>query len=153
MAVAIAGPAVNFALAAGIAIWTRNFGDPATLTNGGLWGESLLDGLYRVNMIMAIFNLVPALPMDGGRILRAGLSLAMPAARATRVAAGVARVIAGGMMLLGITQGFLFLALIGGFVWMSATAELRRAEWLESGRGLVLTREGWVPDPRQGHEP
>ena len=76
---------------------------------------------------MGVFNLIPALPLDGGRIFRAALSLRMPAAKATAISASVARVVALGMGLYGLLSGQLMLALIAGFVWLMAGAEARQA--------------------------
>jgi Zn-dependent protease len=129
--VAIAGPAVNFALAAGIATAMHVLGfdvlrqafDPAA----GL--GSLLAALFWVNMLMGLFNLIPALPMDGGRILNAALSLRMPPVRATRIASRVAKVMALGLFAFALSEhGTFWHALIGMFVWSASNAEVRAAE-------------------------
>jgi stage IV sporulation protein FB len=80
-----------------------------------------------VNLILALFNLVPALPMDGGRILRAALSKRLGYARATEVAVTVARVFAVLFGLVGIVTGELQLALLAVFVWLLGSAERRMA--------------------------
>lgn len=126
--ISLAGPAVNVVLAAlafGAATLFESGRDPLDQGLGG----SLLGVAVNVNLFMGIFNLIPAMPMDGGRVLRALLSLRMPALRATRIATTVAQLLAGGMMAYGVVGGRLMLAVIGGFVWIAARAELRRAEF------------------------
>ena len=88
---------------------------------------SALGWLLRVNLLLGTFNLLPALPMDGGRILRAALALRMSNLAATRIASRVARGIAALMIVFGLARGQWMLALIGTFVWTTAKAELVRA--------------------------
>src|SRR5262249_36836735 len=88
--VAIAGPAVNLAIvlvlvAAGVARWPLRIEE---LTRGPL------PFLFLVNFAMLAFNLIPAFPMDGGRVLRALLATRMPYVRATRIASTVGQGIA-----------------------------------------------------------
>ena len=125
--IALAGPAVNFALAGVAALGLVLFGGGGDdVVGAGLLSGSLLDIALRVNLVMGIFNLVPALPMDGGRVLRAALATRMPTLRATRIATRVAQVFAGGMMAFGVMRGSLMLAIVGGFVWIAARSEMRR---------------------------
>jgi len=110
--VALAGPAVNFVLAA-LAV---------PLVALGLPGAQLLLGL---NLVLGIFNLLPAFPMDGGRILRAWWSLKLGRTAATIKALRVARVFAWGFIVLGLVgQGSLLL--VGGFLLLVVRGELRR---------------------------
>jgi len=129
--VAIAGPAVNFVIAGGIFAAMHVLGydlfrqsiDPASGVG------SLLASLFWVNMLMGSFNLIPALPMDGGRILNAALSLRMPPVRATRIASRVAKVMALGLFAFALSDyGTFWHALIGMFVWSASNAEVRAAE-------------------------
>jgi Zn-dependent protease len=128
--VAVAGPAVNFALAAAIAAGMHFMGysvlreafDPTQ----GL--GALLATLFWANMVMGLFNLIPALPMDGGRILNAALSLRLDPVRATRIASRVAKVVALGMAAWAFADGSFMLALIAVFVWTASNAEVRAAE-------------------------
>lgn len=118
--IALAGPAVNFVLAA--VLW----GTSGVLPAGASDFARLL--VY-ANLVMGTFNLLPALPMDGGRVLRAALSLRMPADRATRVATRVARGLAVLMGTFGLlTPGYGMLAVIALFVWVASGSELRAAQ-------------------------
>jgi stage IV sporulation protein FB len=124
--IALAGPAVNFVLAAGL--WGG-----AHLLLGG--PGPFVDCLIYVNLVMGTFNLVPALPMDGGRVLRAALAMRMPQQRATQLATRLARVLAAGMAVLGVLwPGHGMLVLIALFVWAASAAELRASEHREALR-------------------
>ncbi|MDG2048828.1 MAG: site-2 protease family protein [Myxococcota bacterium] len=124
--IALAGPAVNLALVVIVlALYPVVEGDPSSPPGPG---ESVLGFALYVNLFMGLFNLLPALPMDGGRILRALLALRMPALRATQISATIARLLAAAMMGYGLIQGQLMLAVIGGFVWITAGAEKHRME-------------------------
>jgi len=158
MLVAIAGPAVNFALAAGIATGMHFLGysvlseavDPAR----GL--GALLNSLFWANMVMGVFNLIPALPMDGGRILNAALSLRLDPVRATRIASRVAKVVALGMIAWALAEGSFMLALIAVFVWSASNAEVRAAEHRArvEGQGIPYTQViGRTPWGRGGKRP
>jgi Zn-dependent protease len=122
--VALAGPAVSLSLALGLAGLALLLGlgiDPRT-------GDgNLLAQLAWINAGLAVFNLVPAFPMDGGRALRALLAMRMHTVRATEVAAGLGQAVA---VLLGIAGMFgnpvlLFIAV---FVWLGARAEVTSAQ-------------------------
>jgi Zn-dependent protease len=89
--IALAGPAVNFAIA-GVIVALLSVSAAAFGLVGGI--NAFLGELLLVNLILGLFNLIPAFPMDGGRVLRALLSTAMGRARATRVASIVGQVLA-----------------------------------------------------------
>jgi Zn-dependent protease len=144
--VAIAGPAVNFILAAGIAVAMLVFGysvlgsdlDPSH----GLGG--VLDWMLGVNLMLGLFNLIPALPMDGGRVLNAALALRMPPVRATRIASRVAKVFAIGLFAFAALSedGTFWHGLIALFVWTASNAEQRAAEHRarDEGEGTPVTQ-------------
>lgn len=122
--VALAGPAVNVALAALLAVVLIAFTEGGV--SGGidiLFGNPLVN-LFWVNVGLAIFNMVPAFPMDGGRVLRALLAMRLDFARATRIAAVVGQLLAVSFGILGL-MGNPILVLIAVFVWMGAQAEVR----------------------------
>lgn len=121
--IALAGPAVNVALATllfGI-LWLANA--PVGAEQLQPVGGSFLTKLMWVNVSLAVFNLLPAFPMDGGRVLRAGLALRVGHDRATEIAARVGQAMALGLGLLGMFANpmLLFIAL---FVWSGAQGEV-----------------------------
>ncbi len=129
--IAVAGPLVNIVLAVGLAasaygLWGSLFfyGALDSLASGTPPSvQGLVGTLLAANVMLAVFNLLPALPMDGGRVLRALLSMLWGQARATRWAATIGQVLAAGMGLLGLYLGHLGLALVGAFVFYGAGRE------------------------------
>lgn len=91
MLMTLAGPAVNFVLAAGLWVSGRTLPDEVELYSAA----GLLYRLFFANLVMGCFNLLPAFPMDGGRILRALLAMRLPYLRATQIAATIGKVVAG----------------------------------------------------------
>jgi len=150
IAIAAAGPAVSFVLA-GVAH-----------AGALLSGAHLLGLLASVNLVIGLFNLIPALPMDGGRILRALLSRRLGFLRATEVAVKVARVLSVAFVIGGLALGAYSLAVIGVVVWMMGSTELRmarrrgygdepQAELLPGGTPLAPFDPGvrvWIVGPR-----
>ena len=128
--VALAGPGVNLILATGLATALRGLGvAPEQAIERA--NKGLLEFLLLANLAMLLFNLIPAFPMDGGRVLRALLAMAMPYARATRIAAQIGQ----GFALLFAAFGVFVLrspvmVFIALFVFMAAGEE----------RALVQTR-------------
>ena len=133
MVIAAAGPAVNLVLAGigSLLIQLSLFSNPASF---GMAFLSALTGWFvTINLVLLGFNLIPAIPMDGGRILRAFLSKKQGHLKATQTAAKVARWSALGMALYGIYSGQFMLIVIAGFVfvmsWMEVVqAGMRQAE-------------------------
>jgi Zn-dependent protease/CBS domain-containing protein len=118
--VAIAGPLVSFALAG--LFWAVG----AFIPNDVAPYVQLITGyLCAINLMLGVFNLLPAMPMDSGRILRSLLALRMPHARATVIAGTVARVIAVGMGILGL-MGNVWLILLAFFIWTAVRAETQQ---------------------------
>ena len=126
LVVALAGPAVNAVIAALVAaaLLGANLGagiDAATLAGaGGLTGLAVQ--LLTVNVLLVLFNLLPAFPMDGGRVLRALLATRLPYARATSVAARTGQGLAVLMAVYGLFYNP-FLVLVAAFVFVSAGRE------------------------------
>src|SRR5688572_5738474 len=129
LTVALAGPAVNVAIAAAIYAALglfRGFPVPiaADLTQGDFAAR-----LLSVNVFLAVFNLLPAFPMDGGRVLRALLATRINRRRATQIAANVGQVMA---ILLGAIGLFVvgnpFLVFIAIFIYLGAQGEAQTVE-------------------------
>jgi stage IV sporulation protein FB len=115
IAIAAAGPAVSLVLAgAGLGL--------GALLPFSLFGALLL-AVGKVNLVLAIFNLIPALPMDGGRILRAVLTRRMDFVRATDLAVDVARVVAIGFGVVGLALGWIQLLVLAPLLWIMGTRE------------------------------
>jgi Zn-dependent protease len=136
--VALAGPAVNVALALmllplvlGLAAVQSAPLSLSTWIQPGPLG--LLAFLFSANVSLALFNLVPAFPMDGGRVFRALLGLFVDYQQATRVAVTVGRVVAVGLGLVGIFTGQLLLTLIALFIFTASGQEGQAA----AARGLL----------------
>jgi len=133
--VALAGPAVNVIIAVvllvGLAV-TGGFTPVAEIstTGGSFWQRLLV-----LNLILIAFNLLPAFPMDGGRVLRALLALRLGRRRATAIAANVGQVMA---VLFAIVGFFYnpFLIFIGIFVYLGAQAEAGMVEMQSALAGL-----------------
>ncbi len=156
IAIAAAGPAVSLMLGgAGLGI--------AALT-----GLSFFALLGWINLVIAGFNLIPALPMDGGRILRAALAYRMDYVKATDLAVTVARVVTIGFVVLGLAYGIWTLVLLAPFLWMMSTAEREHARAMADefagygqpggvevlGRNAFARRHGSAADPfGRGYSP
>jgi len=137
--VALAGPAVNVLLATLIA------GTMVVVTGASISGEitfvggDLLRNLLWVNIALVVFNLIPAFPMDGGRVLRALLALRMEYVRATQIAASVGQALA----LVFVFAGLFFnpfLVFIGLFVWMGAAGEASMVQMKSALGGIPVSR-------------
>ncbi|HMB03394.1 MAG TPA: site-2 protease family protein [Isosphaeraceae bacterium] len=127
LVVALAGPAVNIAIVAGL--YLAGVGSPVRLNDPQqLVRERFWPKLLEVNLFLALFNLLPAFPMDGGRVFRALLAMRLDYARATRLAASVGQLMAIGFGLLGLTGGNPILLLIALFVWIGAESEAVQVE-------------------------
>lgn len=114
--IALAGPAVNFVLAAGFGALSF------FLAPTGIVG-TFVTGLAWANLGLGVFNLLPAFPMDGGRVLRAALETRMGRLRATEIAAGLGKVGAIGLGIAGL-MGNPWLLVIAPVLWMVGSREL-----------------------------
>jgi Zn-dependent protease len=129
--IAVAGPAVNVGIAAGIALAIWHVPDPRTLWQGG-GGEGLLEILFSLNVMLIVFNMIPAFPMDGGRVLRSLLAMRLTHVRATTIAARTGQVIAVIFVGLALFTGNFILGFIALFVFMGAKQELAHAQMRDS---------------------
>jgi Zn-dependent protease len=131
--IAIIGPLVSMAL--GVLCW---FG--ASATRPGLPGTwFVFEYLAWLNWIIAGFNMIPALPLDGGRVLRSLLALKLPHLRATQVATGISRVLAIFLGLFGLLEFNFFLIAIAFFVYLAVEAEARNDLILELLHGVGVS--------------
>lgn len=129
--VAIAGPMVNVALAILTGIFIDFPDNPEALSlqlSKGINADTFFLNFYIVNIFLAIFNMIPAFPMDGGRVLRALLAFQFEKHIATQIAARIGQLLALGFIALGFFVNP-FLILIGVFVIMGAQME---AEFTQS---------------------
>ena len=123
IAVALAGPAVNLVIWAFLTL-VLGAGAPDLMLDGPeQMPTGLLDQLATVNLYLLLFNLLPAFPMDGGRVLRAALSAAMGRTRGTLAAARVGQAFALAFGLAGLVVSNPFLILIAAFVFFAASGE------------------------------
>lgn len=134
--VALAGPAVTVLIVAALTVIRRLTGD-----GGSLWvfdpgHEALTPALLRANVVLLAFNLLPAFPMDGGRVLRAILSKRMGLVRGTRIAARVGQLFAFAIGLFGLMNAPM-LVLIAGFIYLAAEAEASSVETRAAGQGMT----------------
>ncbi|MBM3298559.1 MAG: site-2 protease family protein [Deltaproteobacteria bacterium] len=123
--IAAAGPAASFFLAFLLWFGTGIFGTEVTVSDLSI-RSSLLAQLTVVNFVLGVFNLLPAFPMDGGRILRGVLGLYLRPFTATRIAVGVGQAFAIGLFFLGLFSMNPFTILIALFVYLGAETEERQ---------------------------
>jgi Zn-dependent protease/CBS domain-containing protein len=141
--ITIAGPLVNVVLAPiffGVGLL---FGAvprmPADLFTGvGSVGQFFFYLGY-LNVVLAVFNLLPAFPLDGGRILRALLATRLGALRATEISSIVGKLFAVAFFLIGLLGGNFLLALVAVFIYFGATGEAQMVRQQEKTRGLSVS--------------
>jgi Zn-dependent protease len=122
--ISLAGPAVNLLIAATLIAWmaTRQ-GWVALETLREPTDANLAERIAFGNLVLFLFNLLPAYPMDGGRILRSVLALSRPVEDATRIAAGAGQILAILMGLAGLLWGNFMLIFVALFVYLGAFQE------------------------------
>jgi Zn-dependent protease len=129
--IAAAGPAVSFALAG--LFWG--------ISALGFTGMGIIGLLAAVNVMLGAFNLIPALPTDGGRILRAALQMKHGPLRATELAVKVARAATIAIGLWALLSGNYFGVAIAVFIWMLGSRELRMAHMLYGNGHATAARQ------------
>jgi stage IV sporulation protein FB len=122
IAVALAGPAINVVIAGVLYLVVGRLDMISVLASDGTL-NGFLSRLAAVNVWLVLFNLIPAFPMDGGRVLRAMLAFFTDRRRATRIAAFVGQAIAVVFAAYGVYTGWFLLVLVAVFVFMAARAE------------------------------
>src|SRR6516225_8367837 len=120
--VAIAGPLVNVAIAIALVLLAGALVNAADLYTVESPHPSMIDRLAAVNLFLAVFNLIPAFPMDGGRVLRALLATRMGYVRATEIAAFIGQGFAFALGFIGLFFNPL-LIFIAIFVYLAASSE------------------------------
>ncbi len=137
--VTLAGPAVSAVIAAVLFAWLSVTGGLEPLSQLSVARGSFLERLMMVNLFLVGFNLIPAFPMDGGRVLRALLAMRMEYTRATQVAASLGQGLA---ILFGIIGLFTnpFLLFIAFFVWIGAAQEASMVQMKSALGGIPVSR-------------
>lgn len=131
--VAIAGPAVNIALAAILFVLLKITGELGVADS-----MMSLNGMLAINIILALFNFLPAYPMDGGRILRALLAMVMDYVVATKIATRVGQGMAICFFILAIFAGMPLLFFIGLMVFMGAQQEASTVQYRLALQGVRI---------------
>jgi Zn-dependent protease/predicted transcriptional regulator len=124
LVVALAGPAVNFLIALMLSpiILSSDLTTTESSNTLIIGPDNFLPMLGMLNITLAVFNLIPAFPMDGGRVLRALLAMKLGRVKATQIAAGIGKLLAFGFIVMGFYSNP-FLIFIGLFVILGANAE------------------------------
>jgi Zn-dependent protease len=137
--VALAGPSVNVVIALILFIALQFTQALEPLSSLNLTGGSFVERLMVTNLILVGFNLIPAFPMDGGRVLRALLAMKLEYNTATQIAASVGQ---GMAFLFGFIGLFYnpFLVFIALFVWIGAQSEARMVTLKSALNGIPVER-------------
>lgn len=138
LVVALAGPAVNVALAVLLMFLALPAIKLDQLGRVHVFGGTFLLNLLLVNVWMAAFNLIPAFPMDGGRVLRALLAMRLDYVRATQIAATVGQFLALGFVAAGLLLPNPFLLFIALFVWLGAAGEASLVQMKNALGGIPI---------------
>jgi len=137
--VAAAGPAVNVVIAAVLFLWLTVTGGVEPVSRITMTQGPFLERLMVLNIALVVFNLLPAFPMDGGRIVRALLATRLEYTRATQIAAALGQ----GMAFLFGFIGFFtnpFLLFIALFVWIGAAQEASLVQVRAALSGIPVRR-------------
>jgi len=137
--VALMGPAVNVVIAAVLFAYLFVTNGLVPMDQLTVASGSFLARLMAVNISLVLFNLIPAFPMDGGRVLRALLAMRMDYVRATQVAANIGQGLAFLLGLIGLFNNP-FLLFIAFFVWIGASQEASMVQMRNSISGIPITQ-------------
>ena len=137
--VAIMGSAVNVVIAAGLFAYLYLTSNLVPLNQLTVASGSFLERIMVVNITLVLFNLLPAFPMDGGRVLRAILAMNMDYVRATQIAANVGQGFAFLIGFIGLF-GNPFLLFIAFFVWIGASQEASMVQMKNAISGIPVGR-------------
>ncbi len=142
--VALAGPAVNVVIAAVLFAWLQFTAAFAPLEELTVTSGPFLERLLVVNVSLVVFNMLPAFPMDGGRVLRALLAMRLEYVRATQIAATIGQAMALVFALLGFFFNP-FLLFIAFFVWIGAAQEAGMAT-MKAALGGIPVRQAMMTE-------
>jgi Zn-dependent protease len=147
--VALAGPAVNVIIAVVLFVWLTVFAYFAPVQTLTPTTGPFLERILMVNIFMVVFNMIPAFPMDGGRVLRAILATRQPYSRATHIAASIGQ---GMAVLFGLVGLFYnpFLLFIALFVWIGAAQEASMVQF-KSALGGIPVQQAMISDFKTLH--
>jgi Zn-dependent protease/CBS domain-containing protein len=136
--IALAGPLVNVAIALVLMVFLGAKLDPAHLQAVESPHTSLIERLAAVNLFLALFNMIPAFPMDGGRVLRALLATRLGHVRATEIAAMIGQGVAFALGFFGLLYNPL-LIFIAIFVYLAASSEAHLVAIRAMSRGVPVS--------------
>jgi Zn-dependent protease len=136
--VALAGPMVNVVIfgVLGVYLYLVGFEWPAA-DQMRIQATTFLPFVAMANLVLAVFNMIPAFPMDGGRVLRALLSFQMDRAKATRIAGSIGQLLAIGFVFVGLFYNPV-LVLIGIFIFLGAQAEVAHTQQAAALKGFKV---------------
>jgi len=137
--VALMGPAVNVVLAAGLFAYLYLTSSLVPLGELTIASGSFIERLMTVNITLVLFNLIPAFPMDGGRVLRAILAMNMDYVKATQIAASIGQGLALLFGLVGLF-GNPMLLFIAFFIWIGASQESNATQMKNAISGIPVGR-------------
>jgi len=147
--ITIAGPVSNFIIAGFLLLAGKSIDPSLQFSEMSLQSGSTMVDLFWANVMLGLFNIIPAYPMDGGRILRGILAMKKEYLEATRLAADVGKLFAIGFIVAGFFYNW-WLILIGIFVFSGASSEAEAAA-LSSRLEKITVRELMIADFPNGH--
>ena len=136
--VALAGPAVTLVIALVLMFLLGARFDLSQMAQLEQAQTSLIGRIAAANVVLLLFNLIPAFPMDGGRVLRAVLAIGMGYTRATRVAASIGQGLAVVFAFLGL-MGNPLLVLVAVFIFLAASGEAGYVQARDYTRGYLAS--------------
>jgi Zn-dependent protease/CBS domain-containing protein len=136
LVVAIAGPLVNVVI---IIVLGAVLLATGGMTPSGMEHPNPLQALFAANIVIVVFNLIPAFPLDGGRVLRALLATRMEYARATKIAANIGQGLALALGIFGAFHNNILLILIAIFIYMAAESEAAIVQMRSVTAGLPVS--------------
>ncbi len=137
--VALAGPAVNVVIAVVLFLIMNARFDMDALQRLDNPALGFMARLFSVNIFLVLFNLIPAFPMDGGRVLRGLLATRLGPVRATDISSTIGQAFAVLFILFGFFSNNFLLAIVGFFVFLGASGEAQLVRQREQMRGLSVS--------------